>query len=99
MIYPTKPGNEDYQDTMVCVKKLAYSIYHRKEEKKRVQNGPSPQPRFEIKLINLDRFIPREIDEYRIEGSNPPERLISENEVEVSMDQKLKVVLPHDYRS
>ena len=53
-----------------------------------MQMGRSPRPRFEIKLINLDRFIPRDSDEFRIEGSKPPERLLSEKEDELSEEQK-----------
>ena len=40
--------------------------------------GLSPCLKFNIKLINLDRFVKRDSDEFSLDGSNPPEEFLSE---------------------
>ena len=40
--------------------------------------GLSPCLKFNIKLINLDRFVKRDGDEFNLDGSNPPEEFLSE---------------------
>ena len=89
MFYPTKPGNDDFEDVSLFIKRLAYSIYHRKEATDRAQEGHKPYPPFKIEPLNLDRFIKRDIDEFSLDGSNPPEQFLSELDGEEQICQKV----------
>ena len=40
--------------------------------------GLEPCPPFKIELIDLDRFVKRESDEFSLSGSYPPERFLSD---------------------
>ena len=77
MFYPTKLNSEEFLDVSLFIRRLAYSVYHREEQKVRLEAGLAPW-KFKINLINLDRFVKREETEFSIDGSNPPESLKSE---------------------
>ena len=58
MFYPTKPGSDEYNDTMRFIKKLSYCIYNRRIRDERIKSGLKPLE-FNIELENLDRFVKR----------------------------------------
>ena len=89
MFYPTKPGNDDFEDVSLFIKKMAYSIYHRQEQIERVKMGLEPCSPFKIEPLNLDRFIKRGRDEFSCDGSNPPEEFLSEFDGEEQISQKV----------
>lgn len=89
MFYPTKPGSEDFEDVSLFIRKVAYSIYHRQEQIERAKMGLEPCPRFKIEPLNLDRFIKRDIHEFSVDGSNPPEQFLSEFDGEEPISQKV----------
>ena len=61
MFYPTKPGNDEFLDVSLFIRKLAFSVYNREQRKDRREAGMAPW-RFRINLVNLDRFVKRDDD-------------------------------------
>ena len=81
MFYPTKLGSDEFHDVSLFIRKLAYSVYNRDQCNERRDAGMAPW-RFRINPVNLDRFIKRDDDQFSIDGSNPPESLLSEENEE-----------------
>ena len=66
----TKPGSDEFMDRALFIKKLAYSQMHRT-----IQRNV-----FKIELLNLDRFVKPEDDNFSANGSNPIECFSSQDE-------------------